>query len=121
MTGRKTGAPLQISDWRMVSRIYGLRFVFALYHRDAQGGKDSLLTSVSGADLPGLGPQPLAFDQLGVIQERMGNRSDNNAPRNTYETRDRKWVAISTNSCNCGGSNRFAAERQPQVIHGASP
>ena len=40
----------------------------------------------------------VAFDQLGVIQERMGNRSENNAPRNTYETRDSKWVAISTNS-----------------------
>ena len=31
-----------------------------------------------------LGPQPMAYDQLGIIPERMGNRSLNNAPRNTY-------------------------------------
>ena len=28
----------------------------------------------------------------------MGNRSLNNAPRNTYQTLDKHWVAISTNS-----------------------
>jgi crotonobetainyl-CoA:carnitine CoA-transferase CaiB-like acyl-CoA transferase len=33
-----------------------------------------------------------------VIQERRGNRSVNNAPRNTYRTRDGKWVAISTSA-----------------------
>jgi len=33
-----------------------------------------------------------------MVQQRMGNRSDNNAPRNTYETKDGRWVAISTNS-----------------------
>ena len=47
-----------------------------------------------------LGPQPIAYDQLGVIQERTGNRSNNNAPRNTYQTKDGKWVAISTSAQN---------------------
>ncbi len=32
------------------------------------------------------------------MQKRWGNRSKNNAPRNTYQTRDGHWVAISTNS-----------------------
>ena len=45
-----------------------------------------------------LGPQVIAYDQLGEIQERRGNRSSNNAPRNTYETKDGKWVAISTSA-----------------------
>ena len=40
----------------------------------------------------------MAYDQLGIIPERMGNRSLNNAPRNTYQTLDKHWVAISTNS-----------------------
>jgi len=47
-----------------------------------------------------LGAQPTVYDQLGVVQQRTGNRSVNNAPRNTYETRDGKWVAVSTSSQN---------------------
>ena len=42
--------------------------------------------------------QPMVYDQLGTIQQRTGNRSVNNAPRNTYKTRDDKWVAISTSA-----------------------
>ena len=45
-----------------------------------------------------LGPQVIAYDQLGEIQERRGNLSSNNAPRNTYITADGKWVAISTSA-----------------------
>ena len=45
-----------------------------------------------------LGPQATWFDQLGVVQERTGNRSVNNAPRNTYKTADGKWVAVSTSA-----------------------
>ncbi len=32
------------------------------------------------------------------MQQRTGNRSVNNAPRNTYRTADGKWVAISTSA-----------------------
>ncbi|MET9517154.1 CoA transferase [Streptomyces sp. NPDC002994] len=45
-----------------------------------------------------LGPQPLWYDQLGYIQPRTGNRSRNNAPRNTYRTADGAWVAVSTSA-----------------------
>ncbi|TQC40117.1 CoA transferase [Rhodococcus sp. WS4] len=45
-----------------------------------------------------LGPGPTAYDQLGTIASRNGNRSPNNAPRNTYLTRDRRWVAISASA-----------------------
>ena len=45
-----------------------------------------------------LGPQPTVYDQLGIVQPRSGNRSVNNSPRNTYKTRDGKWVAISTSA-----------------------
>src|SRR5918992_2467438 len=47
-----------------------------------------------------LGPQPIVYDQLGIVQKRSGNRSVNNAPRNTYETKDGHWVAISTSAQN---------------------
>ncbi|OEJ27336.1 acyl-CoA transferase [Streptomyces agglomeratus] len=45
-----------------------------------------------------LGPQPLWYDQLGYVQPRTGNRSRNNAPRNTYRTADGAWVAVSTSA-----------------------
>ena len=45
-----------------------------------------------------LGPQSLIFDQLNIKQKRTGNRTENNAPRNTYKTRDGKWLAISTSA-----------------------
>jgi crotonobetainyl-CoA:carnitine CoA-transferase CaiB-like acyl-CoA transferase len=45
-----------------------------------------------------LGPQPIWYDQLGHVQRRTGNRSQNNAPRNTYRTADGGWVAVSTSA-----------------------
>jgi len=45
-----------------------------------------------------LGPQPTWYDQLGCVQDRTGNRSANNAPRNTYRTADGTWVAVSTSA-----------------------
>ncbi|WP_181791858.1 CaiB/BaiF CoA transferase family protein, partial [Streptomyces phytophilus] len=45
-----------------------------------------------------LGPQPLWYDQLGYVQPRTGNRSTNNAPRNTYRTADGRWLAVSTSA-----------------------
>lgn len=41
-----------------------------------------------------LGPQVVNYDQLGIVQQREGSRLPFVAPRNTYETRDGKWVAI---------------------------
>ena len=74
--------------------------MFALYHRDAQGGNEGqeIDLSIYEPIFQILGPQPLQFDQLGMIQQRWGNRSKNNDPRNTYQTRDGHWVAISTNA-----------------------
>lgn len=41
-----------------------------------------------------LGPQVVNYDQLGIVQERAGSRLPFTAPRNTYRTRDNKWVSI---------------------------
>ena len=51
-----------------------------------------------------LGPHVVNFDQLGQIQERNGSRLPFTAPRNTYQTRDGKWIAIA-------GSSQSAFER----------
>jgi crotonobetainyl-CoA:carnitine CoA-transferase CaiB-like acyl-CoA transferase len=45
-----------------------------------------------------LGPQLTAYDLLGTLQERTGNRSSHNAPRNVYRTSDGAWVAVSASA-----------------------
>jgi crotonobetainyl-CoA:carnitine CoA-transferase CaiB-like acyl-CoA transferase len=45
-----------------------------------------------------LGGQITAYDQLGTVQPRSGNRSVNNAPRNVYRAADGQWLAVSTSS-----------------------
>jgi crotonobetainyl-CoA:carnitine CoA-transferase CaiB-like acyl-CoA transferase len=45
-----------------------------------------------------LGPQITWYDQLGYVAPRLGNRSANNAPRNTYRCVDGQWVAVSTSA-----------------------
>lgn len=73
--------------------------MMALYNRDARGGEGQMIDlAIIEPLLSILGPQPTVFDQLGVIQTRTGNRSVNNSPRNTYLSRDGRWIAISTSA-----------------------
>jgi crotonobetainyl-CoA:carnitine CoA-transferase CaiB-like acyl-CoA transferase len=75
--------------------------MMALYHRDArQGGGQVIDLAIIEPILTVLGSQPIVYDQLGIVQQRTGNRSVNNAPRNTYRTRDGRWVAVSTSAQN---------------------
>jgi formyl-CoA transferase len=41
-----------------------------------------------------IGPNVINYDQLGIIQQRSGSRLSFTAPRNTYRTRDERWVTI---------------------------
>jgi crotonobetainyl-CoA:carnitine CoA-transferase CaiB-like acyl-CoA transferase len=71
----------------------------ALYERDTRSGKGQVIDlAIIEPILTILGPQPIVYDQLGVVQPRTGNRSVNNAPRNTYRCADGRWVAISTSA-----------------------
>jgi crotonobetainyl-CoA:carnitine CoA-transferase CaiB-like acyl-CoA transferase len=45
-----------------------------------------------------LGPQATVLDQLGIVQQRTGNRTAFTALRNAFETKDGGWVAISASS-----------------------
>ncbi len=62
-----------------------------------------------------LGAQPIIYDQLGIVQPRTGNRSVNNAPRNTYRTSDGRWVAVST-SANTIAERVMRLVGHPEVI-----
>jgi crotonobetainyl-CoA:carnitine CoA-transferase CaiB-like acyl-CoA transferase len=70
----------------------------ALYAREKTGRGQVVDLAIIEPMLTVLGMQAMAYDQLGQIQQRHGNRSVNNAPRNTYRSRDGKWLAISTSA-----------------------
>ncbi|MGS2586173.1 CaiB/BaiF CoA transferase family protein [Streptomyces hebeiensis] len=70
----------------------------ALRGRDTTGRGQVVDMAIIEPMLMALGPQPIWYDQLGYVQPRTGNRSTNNAPRNTYRTSDGKWVAVSTSA-----------------------
>jgi crotonobetainyl-CoA:carnitine CoA-transferase CaiB-like acyl-CoA transferase len=46
----------------------------------------------------------IAYDQLGLPGRRTGNRTSGSAPRNTYRTKDDRWIAIA-------GSTQALTER----------
>jgi crotonobetainyl-CoA:carnitine CoA-transferase CaiB-like acyl-CoA transferase len=71
----------------------------ALYWRDVAGGEGQVVDlSLYEPLMSIVGVQATIYDQTGVVQGRNGNRSVNNAPRNTYETADGRWVAVSTSA-----------------------
>jgi crotonobetainyl-CoA:carnitine CoA-transferase CaiB-like acyl-CoA transferase len=68
--------------------------------RDATGRGQVVDLAIIEPIFTVLGPQPTVYDQLGIVQERSGNRSVNNSPRNTYRTKDGRWLAVSTSAQN---------------------
>ena len=66
----------------------------ALHEKQASGKGQMIDLALYETLYTLLGPQVVNYDQLGIIQERNGSRLPFTAPRNTYQTRDGKWVAI---------------------------
>jgi crotonobetainyl-CoA:carnitine CoA-transferase CaiB-like acyl-CoA transferase len=83
----------------------------ALRERDQNSGKGQIVEfGVYEPLFTLLGPQVVDYDQLGLIQERNGSRLPFTAPRNTYRTRDDKWVSIS-------GSAQSTFERMCEALN----
>ena len=102
ITGEADGPPT-LPPFGLADGIAGITgaaaTMMALYSRDARGGEGQEVDlAILEPLVTVLGPQPIVYDQLGEVQQRTGNRSVNNAPRNTYRTADAKWVAVSTSA-----------------------
>ncbi|PZF82793.1 CaiB/BaiF CoA transferase family protein, partial [Micromonospora deserti] len=72
--------------------------MLALRARDLTGAGQVVDLAIIEPIMAMLGPQITWYDQLGYVQPRLGNRSSNNAPRNTYRCADGRWVAVSTSA-----------------------
>lgn len=101
VTGEPDGPPT-LPPFGLADGIAALTTAFAimtaLRAREHDGHGQQVDLAIIEPILTLLGPQIIAYDQLGELQPRMGNRSSNNAPRNTYRTADGGWVAVSTSA-----------------------
>lgn len=95
--GPPTLPPFALADGvAAVTTAFGI--MTALRAREITGRGQVLDTAIIEPLLTLLGPHITAFDRLGVLQPRLGNRSANHAPRNTYCCADGRWVAVSTSA-----------------------
>lgn len=101
VTGEPDGPPT-LPPFGLADGIAALATAYAvmaaLRHRDATGEGQVVDLAIIEPILMMLGAPLTAFDQLGYVQPRTGNRSVNNAPRNVYRTADGDWLAVSTSS-----------------------
>lgn len=95
--GPPTLPPFGLADG-IASLATAYAIMVALHARAASGRGQVVDTAIIEPILAMLGPQITRWDQLGSVQPRTGNRSVNNAPRNTYRTADGSWVAVSTSA-----------------------
>ena len=97
ITGEPDGPPT-LPPFGLADGISALTAAYAtlaaLRARDATGRGQVVDLAISEPILTVVGPQPTVYDATGQVQQRTGNRSANNAPRNTYRTRDGRWVAV---------------------------
>ncbi|WP_040977878.1 CaiB/BaiF CoA transferase family protein [Oceanobacillus jeddahense] len=123
VNGDETGPPtlpgMPLADG--VSGVFGaLSIMIALYERSQNESFQGQCIDISLYEplMRFLEPQLIAYDQLGEVAERMGNGSLQTAPRNAYETKDKKWIALSA-SAQSIAENLFNAIGRPDLIKDA--
>ena len=101
LNGEPDGPPL-LPPLALADGVAALATAFAilaaLRAREQTGRGQVVDTSLVEPLLTLLGPQVTAYDLLGELQPRTGNRSRHNAPRNVYRTADGSWVAVSASA-----------------------
>ncbi|HJV03642.1 MAG TPA: CoA transferase [Actinomycetota bacterium] len=118
ITGEPDGPPVlpPVALADEVAAILGAYAVMlALYRRDREGGTGQVIDLSLFESLFGLtGPVATAYDRLGLVWGRHGNRLPYVAPRNVYPTADDRWVAVSGTSQSVA-ERIFAAIGRPQL------
>lgn len=101
ITGQPDGPPT-LPAFGLADGMAGLNGAFgvllALQYRNQHGIGQHIDTSLCEPLITLLGPQVIEYDQLGVVQERLGSRLPFSAPRNVYLTADDKWLSMSSSA-----------------------
>lgn len=83
----------------VASTFAAMSAMFAIYHRDHGSGRGQVIdVSLYEPLFRLVESQVIGFDQLGIVKQRIGNRLAEDSPRNTYRTRDGRWIGISASS-----------------------
>lgn len=119
LTGQPDGPPT-LPPFGLADGVAALATAYAvmttLHAREHTGEGQVIDLAIIEPILATLGPQITRWDQLGTVQHRTGNRSANNAPRNTYRTADGRWVAVSTSSQNIAERVMRLVGRRDEVV-----
>jgi len=90
--------PTQMADM-YAGYIGAMAVMVALREVEVNGGNGQVI------DLPlfdpvfmAMGPQGASYQASGKVRRRSGSRSTTAAPRNTYRTRDERWVSLSAST-----------------------
>jgi crotonobetainyl-CoA:carnitine CoA-transferase CaiB-like acyl-CoA transferase len=118
LTGQPDGPPT-LPAFGLADSIAGLAGAsavsMALLQRTKDGKGQVIDLDLLSPIMTAVGPGVIYADQLGIDQQRTGNRSGNNSPRNTYLTGDGHWVAIST-SANSIAERVLRLVGHPEVV-----
>ena len=101
LTGPEDGPPT-LPAFGLADSICGIAassaVAMALLHRERTGAGQVIDINLLEPIMTAVGPAPTYYQQLGHVSRRHGNRSTSNSPRNTYLTKDDKWVAVSASA-----------------------
>lgn len=97
ISGHPDGPPL-LPGFGLADSTTGLMAAFltmvALHEQRRTGRGQVVDLAIYETLLTLLGPQVVDYDQLGIVQQRSGSRLPFTAPRNTYRTRDGRWISM---------------------------
>lgn len=119
MTGEPDGPPT-LPQFALADSFAGFHaaasVMFAIYYRDVVGTGEGQIIDVSIWEslYAMLGPNALVYELTGKPPKRVGNRAAS-APRNTYRTKDSRWVAIA-GSTQTTAARFFAVMGQSNLI-----
>lgn len=112
ITGFPDGPPV-LPSFALADGVAALTGTFAtmmaLWWRDRGGTGQMIDLSICEPLFWLLGPQASVYQQLGVVQDRTGNRIPWSAPRNAYKARDGRWLGLS-------GSAQSISERVMRLV-----
>ncbi|MGI5271629.1 CaiB/BaiF CoA transferase family protein [Nonomuraea sp. CA-218870] len=91
--------PFGLAD-SMAGMIGAFGILCALRERDRSGRGQVIDLALYEPMLAALGSLVIDYDQQGIVQDRMGNRTPFSAPRNAYQGKDGGWFAISASNQN---------------------
>jgi crotonobetainyl-CoA:carnitine CoA-transferase CaiB-like acyl-CoA transferase len=98
MSGEPDGPPA-LPSFPLGDAVAGLHtalaVLIALRGREVIGTGQVADIAITETLIGTLGAQLTGYEHLGVKPQRVGNRSNNSAPRNVYRCADERWVAVS--------------------------